>query len=97
MFAAPANENFKTRGPERLKKLYAHKASAERIISRLKQHLSLENHKVRGLRNILTHALLCIIAILLTALTAIKYGKPNKTRAITSLNKIKENNNLATN
>jgi hypothetical protein len=39
-------------------------------------HLSLENHKVRGLRNILIHALLCIIAMLLTAFTAIKHGKP---------------------
>ncbi|MEM3640573.1 MAG: hypothetical protein QXH37_01430, partial [Candidatus Bathyarchaeia archaeon] len=70
---------------ERLKRLYAFKASAERTISRLKLQLSLENHKVRGLRNILTHALLCILAMLLTALTATKHGKPEKIRAITSL------------
>jgi len=79
------DKHFRAHGPERLKKLYAHKASAERAISRLKQHLSLENHKVRGLRNILTHALLCIITMLLIALTAIKLGRPERTRAITSL------------
>jgi len=68
-----------------LKTLYAHKASAERTVSRLKQHLSLENHKVIGLRNILIHALLCIIAMLLVALTAIKHGTPEQIRAITKL------------
>jgi len=67
-----------------LKTLYAHKASAERAVSRLKQHLSLENHKVKRLRNIL-HALLCIIAMLLLALTAIKHGKPEQIMAITRL------------
>jgi transposase len=93
--ATPANENeknhapkliekrFKAHGPERLKRLYRHKASAERAISRLKQHLNLENHEVRGLRNILTHALLCIIAMPLLALTAIKLRKPEQIRAIT--------------
>jgi IS5 family transposase len=79
------DKQFRTHGPERLKRLYRHKASAERAISRLKMHLSLENHKVRGLRNILIHALLCIIAMLLVALTAIKHGKPEKIRAITRL------------
>jgi len=48
-------------------------------------HLSLENHKVKRLRNIIIHALLCIIAMLLTALTAIKLGKPEQIRAITRL------------
>ncbi|MEM0084923.1 MAG: transposase [Candidatus Methanomethylicia archaeon] len=79
------DKSFRTHGPERLKRLYAFKASAERAISRLKQHLSLENHKVRGLRNILVHALLCILAMLLTALAAIKLGKPDKIRAIATL------------
>jgi len=79
------DKSFRAHGPEGLKRLYAYKASAERAISRLKQHLSLENHKVRGLRNIFTHALLCITTMLLIALTAIKLGKPEQTRAITSL------------
>jgi hypothetical protein len=63
------DKQFRTHGPQGLKRLYRHKASAERTISRLKQHISLENHKVKGLRKILIHALLCIIAMLLTALT----------------------------
>ncbi|MDH7563786.1 MAG: transposase [Candidatus Bathyarchaeota archaeon] len=79
------DKHFKAHGPERLKRLYAHRSSAERTISRLKQHLSLENHRVRSLRNILIHALLCIIAMLLTALTAIKLGKPEQIRSITKL------------
>ena len=79
------DKSFRAHGPERLKRLYAHKASVERTISRLKQHLSLENHRVRGLRKILTHALLCIITMLLSALTAIKLGKPEQIRAITKL------------
>ena len=79
------DKRFRAHGPERLRTLYAHKASAERTISRLKQHLSLENHRVRGLKNILIHALLCVITMLLTALTAIKLGKPEQIRAITKL------------
>lgn len=79
------DKKFRTHEPEGLKRLYAHKASAERAVSRLKMHLSLENHKVRELRNILIHALLCIIAMLLLALTAIKHGKPEKIRALTKL------------
>jgi IS5 family transposase len=79
------DKQFRTHGPEWMKRLYRHKASAERAISRLKEHLSLENHKVKGLRNILTHALLCIIAMLLLALTAIKMGRLEQIRAITKL------------
>jgi hypothetical protein len=41
--------------------------------------------KVEGIRNILIHTLLCIIAMLLVALTAIKLGKPEQITAITSL------------
>jgi hypothetical protein len=54
-------------------------------VSRLKERLNLENHKVEGIRNILIHTLLCIIAMLLVALTAIKLGKPEQITAITSL------------
>jgi len=39
------DKSFRAHGPERLKKLYAYKAAAERAISRLKQRLSLENHR----------------------------------------------------
>ena len=75
------DKRFRTHGPSRLKNLYRHRASVERTISRLKQHLNLENHKAKGLRNLAIHVLLCIIAMLLTALTAIKHGKPQQIRA----------------
>jgi hypothetical protein len=88
------DRHFKTHGSERLKSLYRHKASAERAVSRLKEHLSLENHKVRGLRNIAIHVLLCIIAMLLTALTAIKLGKPEQIRSITKLHKINKKKSI---
>jgi len=42
------DKHFRTHRPERLKSLYKHRASVERTISRLKQHLSLENHKAKG-------------------------------------------------
>jgi hypothetical protein len=76
---------IRVHGPKSLKRLYTFKASIERALSRLKENLNLENNKVKGLRNILIHALLCIIAMPLTALTAIKHGKPEKIRAITRL------------
>jgi hypothetical protein len=72
------DKHFRTHGPEGLKRLYAHKASIERVVSRLKVHLSLENHKVKLLRNISIHALPCIIAMLLTALTPQNWESQNK-------------------
>jgi transposase len=79
------DKNFKAHGSRKLKNLYKHRVSAERVVSRLKQHLSLENHKVKGLRNIAIHILLCITTMLLIALTATKLGKPEQIRAITKL------------
>jgi len=73
------------RNPLTRARIYKHRASVERTISRLKQHLNLENHKVKGLRNIAIHVPPCLIAMLLLALTAIKLGKPKQIRAITKL------------
>jgi len=53
--------------------------------SRLKMHLSLKNHKVKRLRNIAAHVLLCTVVMLLTTLTAIKLGKPEQIRATIKL------------
>ena len=61
--------------------LYRYRASVERVVSRLKQHLSLENHKVRRLKNIAIHILLCITTILLIALATFKQNKPEKIRS----------------
>lgn len=40
---------FRTNGPKREKRLYRLRSSVERVNSRLKEQLSLENHKVRSL------------------------------------------------
>jgi hypothetical protein len=59
------DEHFRTRGPAWERGIYRRRASVERMISRLKEHLALNTHKVRCLRNIAVHVLLCIIAMLL--------------------------------
>jgi hypothetical protein len=52
------------------------------MISRLKQHLGLNTHKVRGLRNMAVHVPPCIIAVLLVALVALRLKRVEKTRCI---------------
>jgi hypothetical protein len=64
------DEHFRTHGPARERRIYRRRASVERMISRLKEHLGLNVHRVRGLRNIAVHVPLCIIAMLLVALAA---------------------------
>ena len=51
------DRRFRTHGPPRLKNLYKHGASVERTVSRLKQHLSLEEREARDLRDITIHVL----------------------------------------
>jgi transposase len=75
------DKKFRAHGPRKLKNLYKHRASVERTISRLKQHLNLENHKLRGLKNIAIHILLCITTMLLIALATFKQNKPEKIRS----------------
>jgi IS5 family transposase len=76
---------FRTHGPARERRIYRQRAAVERMNSRLKEHLSLNRHKVRGLRNIAVHALLCVIAMLLTALVALTLKRVEKARSITLL------------
>jgi transposase len=76
---------FRTHGPPRETRIYRQRAAVERMNSRLKEHLGLNKHRVRSLRNIAVHALLCIIAMLLTALAALKLNKTEKARCITLL------------
>ena len=76
---------FRTHGPTCEKRIYKQRAAVERMNSRLKEHLGLNKHRVRSLRNIAVHALLCIIAMLLTALAALKLNKVEKARCITLL------------
>jgi len=79
------DKHFRTHGPAGERILYHHRASIERTFSRLKEQLNLNKHKVRGLRNITVHALLCVIAMLLVAIAALHLNRPKKTRSIALL------------
>jgi len=76
---------FRTHGPAVDRRAYRQRAAVERMNSRLKEQLSLNRHRVRGLRNVTIHALLCIIAMLLTALAALKFQRLEKSRSISFL------------
>jgi IS5 family transposase len=73
---------FKTHGPTRLKRLYKKRNAVERVFSRMKEQLSLGNHKVRGLVKITLHVQLCIIGMLLNAQAAINNQKRGKILSI---------------
>ena len=51
--------------------------------SRQKELLCLERHRARDLERITTHALLRMIAMLLTGVEALRLGRPEKARSIT--------------
>jgi hypothetical protein len=51
----------------------------------LKEQLCLEKYRARGLKLVTTHALLCMIAMLLNALAALRLNRPEKARSITTL------------
>ena len=76
---------FRTHGPACERRIYRQRAAVERMNSRLKEQLDLNRHRVRGLRNVTIHALLCIIAMLLTALAALAMKRPEKARSISFL------------
>jgi transposase len=79
------DKHFRTHGPACERRIYKRRASIERTNSRLTEQLSLNKHKVRGLRNIVIHVLPCIITMLLVALAALRLNKPEKARSITQL------------
>jgi transposase len=79
------DRHFRTHGPAGERKAYRQRAGIERMNSRLKDQLSLNRHRVRSLKNVTTHALLCIIAMLLNALAALELKRPEKTRSISFL------------
>jgi len=76
---------FRTHGPIYEKRVYRLRSAVERVNSRLKEQLSLERHRVRGLGRITVHALLCMIAMLLNALAALRLNRVDKARSITLL------------
>jgi transposase len=78
---------FRTHGSKREKRLYRLRSSIERVNSRLKEQLCLENHRVRGLVRVTVHSLLCLIVMLLNAVAAVRLRAVEKARSITLLAK----------
>lgn len=76
---------FRTHGTDEEKQVYTLRGAVERVNSRQKEHLCLERHRARGLKRIATHALLCLIAMLLNAVVALRLNRPEKARCITML------------
>jgi hypothetical protein len=76
---------FRTHGSTCERQTYTQRAAIERVNSRLKEQLCLGRHRARGLERMTIHALLCIIAMLLNALTALRLNRPEKARCITML------------
>jgi len=76
---------FRTHGSDEEKQVYKMRGAAERVNSRQKEQLCLERHRARGLKRITVHALLCIIAMLLNAVAALRLNRPEKARSITML------------
>ena len=73
---------FRVHGPSDEKRLYRARSSVERVNSRLKDQLSLENHRVRGLTRIRVHALLCLVAMLLNAVAAVRLDRREQARSM---------------
>jgi len=76
---------FRTHGSSLEKQLYRQRSGVERVNSRQKELLCLERHRARGLERITAHALLCMIAMLLNGVVALRLGRPEKARSITML------------
>jgi transposase len=75
------DRKFRSRGPASLRRLYRKRSAVERVVSRLKTYFGLRQLRTRGLRNVLSHVLLCVIALLANALSAIKQGLPHRIRS----------------
>ena len=75
---------FRLSGPEEARRIYGlGRASVERVNSRLGS-VGLECLKLRGLRNVVVHVLLCVVTVLLVAVAALRLGRPWKARSLSS-------------
>ena len=75
---------FRVSGPAEERRIYGlGRASVERVNSRL-ELVGLGDLKLRGLRNVMVHVVLCIIALLLVAVAALRLGRPWKARSVSS-------------
>jgi transposase len=75
---------FRVSGPEEEKRIYGlGRASVERVNSRL-DLVGLGCLKIRGLRNVMVHVVLCVVSMLLVAVAALRLGRPWKARSVSS-------------
>lgn len=75
--------DFKTHGPESLKRIYRKRSIIELIFAWLKEHLNLNNHKVRGIEQITIHVSYCMLCLLYTIEASHATKQPTKARSIT--------------
>ena len=75
---------FRVSGSAEERRVYGlGRASVERVNSRL-ELVGLGGLKLRGLRNVVFHVTLCMIALLLVAVAALRLGRPWKARSVSS-------------
>lgn len=75
---------FRTSGSANERRLYGRKrVSVERVNSRL-EFVGLDCLKLRGLRRVMVHVLLCIVVMLLVAVAALRLDKPWKAGSLAS-------------
>ena len=76
---------FRVYGSEEERRLYGlGRSSIERVNSRLEGQAYLDRHRVRGLRKVTVQVALCIIAMLLVAVAALRLGVPERARCVAS-------------
>jgi len=76
-------KDFKTHGPEHLKRIYRKRSIIELVFAWLKEHLNLNNHKVRGLERIKTHVSYCLLCLLYTIEASHTLNQTAKSLSIT--------------
>jgi hypothetical protein len=64
------------------RRYYRMRTASERVFSSLKKQLNFADLKTRGLATVACHFTLCIIAKLLTALSAVRLGREDLTRSV---------------
>lgn len=75
---------FRVSGPEEERRIYGlGRASVERVNSRL-DLVGLGGLRLRGLKYVAVHVLLCLIVMLIVAVAAVRLGRPWKARSLSS-------------
>jgi hypothetical protein len=76
-------KDFKTHGPQRLKRIYRKRLIIELVFGWLKEHLNLNNHKVRGLERVTIHVSYCLLCLLYTIEASHTLNQAAKSLSIT--------------